>query len=170
MKFLIRILVIGFSIISTTQANDTISKYKPTPEATQQLIQLTKVANYFYNQDRTKVEKLFQTSSKAKEQFSNNPQLYFAFSQLEIFISNLLAYKQTSYTKQELATHNTKNNCRISIEEKVYDISKFITKYESFSVLKGRCGKDQSSLFNQKSIEAKTLKGALAKYTIGSLQ
>lgn len=148
-----------------------ISNYSPDTAVLKQFSELTKAANYMYDQNPAKAKKLLEASTAAKKQFSDNPRLYFIFGQLEIFISNLLAYQQTpGYTSTELATHNNKLICWISIDQKVYDISKFLKKYPTFSTLESRCGKDQSSFFNSKTIEAKTLKDSLAKYIIGNLK
>lgn len=163
-------MVYGIAITSITHATN-ISNYTPDAAALKQFSQLTKAANYMYNQDPAKAQRLLQASTAAKKQFSDNPQLYFVFGQLEIFISNLLAYKQTpGYTSTELAAHSNKLICWISIDQKVYDISKFLKKYPTFSTLESRCGKDQSTFFNNKTIEAKTLKDSLAKYIIGNLK
>ncbi len=162
---------IGILTFNSLTYATNIGNYSPDATALKQFSELTKAANYMYDQDPAKAKKLLEASTAAKKQFSDNPQLYFVFGQLEIFISNLLAYKQTpGYTSTELAVHNNKLICRISIDQKVYDISKFLKKYPTFSTLESRCGKDQSSFFNSKSIEAKTLKDSLAKYIIGNLK
>jgi|GEM_PF-7018350 len=147
--------------------------YTPTSEDTKALKQLTSIASAMYKKSPAKAAKFKISISKTKEQFKHIPRLAFIFGQLEVYISNLTdtQYKSTPrYKMSEIAQHNKRSDCRILIDETVYDISGFLAKYESFSSLRQRCGEDKTSFFERGSGEAKAIQTAIGKYIIGELR
>lgn len=54
----------------------------------------------------------------------------------------LAIFSGKTYTQQEVSKHNTRGNCWISIDNKVYDITLFLQSYEKN--VSDKCGKQVS--------------------------
>jgi len=155
------LLAVGFS-----------SAYNPSPQETESLKQLMAVSQLIYQQSPAKAQKLLISAWQAKNQFINDPKLFYLLGQREVYLANLFAYDQQnpSYTLTTIQQHNKRSDCRILIEKQVYDITNFLAKYEAFSSLRERCGSDKSSFFNAGWAEAQALRNSLEKYLIGVLK
>jgi predicted heme/steroid binding protein len=55
-------------------------------------------------------------------------------------------------TLAQVAEHNTRDDCWMAIDGKVYDVTSFMTHPGGAAIAEG-CGKDASSLFNQRTRE-----------------
>jgi cytochrome b involved in lipid metabolism len=76
-----------------------------------------------------------------------------------------------SYTKAEVAKHNTRTNGWLIINKKVYNVTSWISKHPGGDVILAGLGKDATSMFNNKGGTGHSA-GAhklLAKYYIGDL-
>jgi cytochrome b involved in lipid metabolism len=84
-----------------------------------------------------------------------------------------IAYKaanDTSYTLAHVATHNTQANCWTVVFEKVYNITTYIKNHPGgASSISKICGKDGTSLFDNKHGGASSQALILSTYKIGSL-
>lgn len=91
-----------------------------------------------------------------------------------------LDIKQTkenkTYTLDEIGQHNSKDDCWLAIEGKVYDVTSFVKggfHPGKEAILQG-CGRDASELFNTRPMGSKTphserARAMLPKYYIGEL-
>ncbi len=55
-----------------------------------------------------------------------------------------------TYTLEEIAIHNSENDCWLAIEGKVYNVTEFIPKHPGGKAIIGGCGKDATTLFNER--------------------
>ncbi len=82
--------------------------------------------------------------------------------------------KEGKYTMEEVAKHNTKDDCWMVIDGDVYDVTDFIASHPGGpSILQG-CGKDATELFETRPMGSKTphssnARGLKEKYEIGEL-
>lgn len=91
-----------------------------------------------------------------------------------------LDIKQTkenkTYILDEIGQHNSKDNCWLAIEGKVYDVTSFVKggfHPGKEAILQG-CGRDATKLFNTRPMGSKTphserARAMLPKYYIGEL-
>lgn len=87
--------------------------------------------------------------------------------------SNPTNPNETSTIKQlnmtEVATHNTKDSCYLVIQNKVYDVSSFISKHPGGQQkIISNCGKEVSGLFA--SIHSNAAWDLLKNYQIGEIK
>ena len=80
-----------------------------------------------------------------------------------------------TYTLAEVGLHNSKENCWLAIEGKVYDVTSYIESQKhpgGEAILQG-CGIDASELFNNrpndKGAHSEKARGFLVNYYIGDL-
>lgn len=75
-----------------------------------------------------------------------------------------------SYTANELAVHNSRGDCWVAIDNKVYNITAFIDLHPGGEKILQGCGKDSTQLFNSISDHAKDSVQAIKnKFFIGEL-
>lgn len=81
---------------------------------------------------------------------------------------------QQSYTIEQVAEHNTKDNCWIIISQQVYDVTDFIPKHPGgASQIIAYCGKDATQAFATQGGEgshSSTAESLKQDYLIGTLQ
>lgn len=80
-----------------------------------------------------------------------------------------------SYLLSEVALHNSKDNCWLAIEGKVYDVTKFIPTHPGGDAILAGCGKDATELFNTRPMGSGTphserARNGLENYYIGELR
>ncbi|MFQ5493299.1 MAG: cytochrome b5 domain-containing protein [Candidatus Dojkabacteria bacterium] len=61
------------------------------------------------------------------------------------------ATQEPGYTLEEVAKHNTKTDCWLAIEGKVYDVSGFVGIHPGGEAILLGCGKEATELFNTKA-------------------
>jgi cytochrome b involved in lipid metabolism len=85
-------------------------------------------------------------------------------------MDKLVSEKAKTFTLSEIAMHNTKSDCWMSINGKVVDVTNFISMHPGGdNILKG-CGADASSYFNRVPSHLKGIaQKLLEKYKIGDL-
>jgi cytochrome b involved in lipid metabolism len=71
-----------------------------------------------------------------------------------------------SYTTAEVATHKNGLSCWLILDNKVYDVTSFITKHPNDAILRG-CGKDATQMFARHPESAKEMK---ENFYIGDLK
>lgn len=71
-----------------------------------------------------------------------------------------------SYTTAEVATHKNGLSCWLILDNKVYDVTSFITKHPNDAILRG-CGKDATQMFARHPESAKKMK---ENFYIGDLK
>jgi cytochrome b involved in lipid metabolism len=71
-----------------------------------------------------------------------------------------------SYTATEVATHKNGLSCWMILDNKVYDVTSFISKHPNDAILKG-CGKDATQMFARHPESAKEMK---EQFYIGELK
>lgn len=83
------------------------------------------------------------------------------------------AYASTSYTMDQVSVHNTSEDCWMSINGNVYDVTSYLTEHDSKLDIRPWCGKDATEDYADKngrgqshSTKADTL---LSQYLIGTL-
>ena len=64
--------------------------------------------------------------------------------------------KSSEEISQEIADHNSKDDCWISINGKIYDITSFVKKHPGGDVILQACGKDATELFFTRPMGSKT--------------
>ena len=62
----------------------------------------------------------------------------------------------TFYTLEEISEHNTKNDCWLLIDNKVYDVSTFITFHPGGDAILLCCGTDATELFKTRPMGSNT--------------
>lgn len=55
-----------------------------------------------------------------------------------------------SYSLSDISTHSTAKDCWLTIEGKVYDVTKFIPTHPGGEAILQGCGKDATSMFNSR--------------------
>lgn len=83
--------------------------------------------------------------------------------------------KTQTYTMAEVAQHNTKEDCWLVIEGKVYDGTKAFPKHPGGEALLQGCGIDATELFNTRPMGSGTphsdkARGYLVNYYLGDIQ
>jgi len=73
----------------------------------------------------------------------------------------------STYTMEDVATHNTKEDCFAVVDGKVYDISKFIGLGVHNPIIEKSCGTDATDTFSPK--HAQKAIDNLENYKIGTL-
>lgn len=79
-----------------------------------------------------------------------------------------------SYTPAQVAEHGTESDCWMAIDGKVYDVTKFIPTHPGGKAILNGCGKDATTLFNQRPTNNRgphpaQAKALLPAYEIGIL-
>ena len=64
--------------------------------------------------------------------------------------------KQFSYNILEVSKHNTKNDCWIIINSKVYDITTYMTSHPGGAAILQGCGRDATQLFETRPMGSGT--------------
>lgn len=82
---------------------------------------------------------------------------------------------QKSYTLTEIASHNSEKDCWMAIEQKVYNVTEFVSSHPGGKAILGGCGQDATKLFNERPTNDKgphpaQAKTILEKYYIGELK
>lgn len=80
-----------------------------------------------------------------------------------------------TYTLEEVAMHGSEKDCWMAIEGKVYNVTEFIPKHPGGKAIIGGCGKDATTLFNERPTNNKGPHPAQAKellngFYIGNLK
>lgn len=83
--------------------------------------------------------------------------------------------KTKTYSLEEIATHSSESDCWMAINEKVYDVTSFISGHPGGKAIIKGCGKDATTLFmerptNSKGPHPKQAMELLPKFEIGSLK
>lgn len=65
-------------------------------------------------------------------------------------VSDTPSTEAKTYGLAEVATHNSEKDCWMAIEGKVYNVTEFIPKHPGGKAIVGGCGKDASTLFNER--------------------
>ncbi len=74
------------------------------------------------------------------------------------------------FTLAQIAEHTTRDNCWLSIEDKVYNVTSFVDMHPGGDKILSGCGKDATEMFNKVRAHAKTSVVALKeKFFIGNL-
>jgi cytochrome b involved in lipid metabolism len=68
--------------------------------------------------------------------------------------SSNISNNRESLTIEEVATHATADDCWTIIDDKVYDITSYISSHPGGNDILAACGKDGSTLFNQRKDQA----------------
>lgn len=55
-----------------------------------------------------------------------------------------------TYTLEEVAMHGSEKDCWMAIDDKVYNVTEFIPKHPGGKAIIGGCGKDATTLFNER--------------------
>jgi hypothetical protein len=63
--------------------------------------------------------------------------------------------KGSGYTLGDVAKHSTDSDCWMAIENKVYDVSQFVSKHPGGKTILNGCGKDATTLFNERPTDNK---------------
>ena len=84
------------------------------------------------------------------------------------------ANESKTYTLAQVEEHNSETDCWIAIEAKVYDVTKFVGSHPGGKAILNGCGKDATTLFNERPTNNKgphpdTARAALEKFFIGNL-
>jgi len=78
------------------------------------------------------------------------------------------------YTKEEVAEHNTPEDCWMSFEGGVYDVSEYIPEHDKFMDIREWCGGDITADFKDKAGEGRDHRASsyalLEEYRIGNLK
>jgi acyl-lipid (8-3)-desaturase len=68
-----------------------------------------------------------------------------------------------TYTPEEIAAHNSENDCWFSIRGRVYDVTKFIPHHPGGRAILEACGKDATVLFETRPMGSGKPHSFLAK-------
>jgi cytochrome b involved in lipid metabolism len=84
------------------------------------------------------------------------------------------AAEAKSYTLDEVAKHNSESDCWLAIEGKVYDVTEFVGRHPGGKAILNGCGKDATTLFNERPTNNKgphpdQAKAQLPSFEIGTL-
>lgn len=79
------------------------------------------------------------------------------------------------FTMEEIANHNTKEDCWLLISGKVYDVTKMIGGHPGGAAILEGCGKDATTLFETRPMGSGTphserARSGLEKYYIGEVK
>ncbi len=79
------------------------------------------------------------------------------------------------YTLDDVSKHNSKENCWMAINGKVYNVTPFVANHPGGPIIATGCGKDASILFNlrpntKKAPHPDQAKNTLEKLYIGELK
>jgi len=61
-----------------------------------------------------------------------------------------LAPEKSSFSVNEVVKHNSKDDCWLIIERKVYDVTSFVEKHPGGKIMLNYCGKEATEAFNTK--------------------
>lgn len=80
-----------------------------------------------------------------------------------------------AYTMDEVATHNSADNCWLVIESNVYNVTSFISNHPGGEAILEGCGQDATTLFNTRPMGSGTphsddARATLETYLIGTLE
>jgi len=111
--------------------------------------------------------------------------LFFSLSLFLFLVSPAYAQEQTEtikeevvnlpvYTKEEVAEHNLPEDCWMSFEGGVYDLSEYIPNHDKFMDIRAWCGSDITADFKDKAGEDRDHRASsyalLEEYRIGNLK
>ncbi|AHB40781.1 TPA: cytochrome b5 domain-containing protein [candidate division WWE3 bacterium] len=65
-------------------------------------------------------------------------------------VSDTPSTEAKTYSLAEVVTHNSEKDCWMAIEGKVYNVTEFIPKHPGGKAIVRGCGKDASTLFNER--------------------
>lgn len=79
-----------------------------------------------------------------------------------------------SYSMVEVNKHNNKDDCWLAIDNKVYEVTEFVSGHPGGKALLEGCGKDATELFKTRPMGSKTphsdrANKLLSKYLIGEI-
>lgn len=79
-----------------------------------------------------------------------------------------------TFTLSEIASSNSRSNCKMAINGKVYDVTSYVNSHPGGAeILKG-CGKDATALFTGTASEGRdhstTAEAQLARFYVGELE
>ncbi len=77
---------------------------------------------------------------------------------------------ETKYTLTDVQTHNSKESCRVVLENKVYDVTDYVSLHPGGDKILNGCGKDITEMFQKVSAHVKITQILLNKYYIGELE
>ena len=85
------------------------------------------------------------------------------------------AVQDPTFTMEEVAQHDTRDDCWIAIDGKVYDVTDFITSHPGGSAILEGCGTDGSELYETRPMGSGTPHSARARdmlqdYHIGDVE
>ena len=88
--------------------------------------------------------------------------------------SQTKAEEVKTYSTDEVAQHNSKDDCWLILDGKVYDVTKFIPAHPGGKAILEGCGKDATTLFETRPMGSESSHSARAraireKYYIGDL-
>ena len=87
------------------------------------------------------------------------------------FVSNI--YAATIYTVDEVAKHNSPDNCWMTINKNVYDLTGYLVEHDKEMDIRSWCGKDATEDFNTKNGKGQShsdrANSILTQYLIGSI-
>ena len=80
-----------------------------------------------------------------------------------------------TFTSEEVAKHNSKDDCWLILDGKVYDVTKFIPAHPGGKAILEGCGKDATMLFETRPMGSESSHSARARairetYYIGDLK
>lgn len=58
--------------------------------------------------------------------------------------------KKTTFTREQVATHNTKSDCWMIISDKVYNVTDFVSRHPGGNEILRGCGIDATTLFTER--------------------
>lgn len=117
---------------------------------------------------------LIMGKSPSKKQ--NDKQMNKSFITITQAVKSQAEGEKLSFTFEEIAMHATPTDCWFAVEDKVYNVTKYIesNKHPGGSIILQGCGKDATELFNTKAgkgeMHSDEARNFLEDYYIGELE